>query len=116
MLARLPFRSKLILVVSVPLAVLLVFAGSIIGGRFEALSVAQDYDHVVVPFRDLTALARAAGAEGVESESFVRAGASDREGANKALRAARDKTDRALAALEASVGLLDGRVGPATEA
>jgi signal transduction histidine kinase len=116
MLARLPFRSKLILVVSVPLAVLLVFAGSIIGGRFEALSATQDYDHVVVPFRDLTALARAAGAEGVASESFVRERASDREGTTKALRAARDKTDRALAALEASVGLLDGRVGPATEA
>jgi signal transduction histidine kinase len=116
MLARLPFRSKLILVVSVPLAVLLVFAGSIIVGRFEALSVAQDYDHVVVPFRDLTALARAADAEGVASETFVREGASDPEGAAKTLRAARDKTDRAVAALGASAGLLDGRVSPATEA
>ena len=116
MLARLPFRSKLILVVSVPLAVLLVFAGSSIGRRFEALSVAQDYDHVVVPFRDLTALARAAGAEGVASESFVRAGASGPQGTTKTLRAARDKTDRALAALEVSAGLLDGRVDPATEA
>jgi signal transduction histidine kinase len=116
MLARLPFRSKLILVVSVPLAVLLVFAGSIIARRFEALSVAQDYDHVVVPFRDLTALARAAGDEGVASEAFAREGASDPEGATKALHAARDETDRAVAALEASVGLLDGRVSPATEA
>jgi len=116
MLARLPFRSKLILVVSMPLAVLLVFAGSIISGRFEALSVAQDYDHVVVPFRDLTALARAAADEGVASETFVRSGAGNPEGSTKALRSARDRTDRAVAALEASAGLLDGRVSPATEA
>jgi len=116
MLARLPFRSKLILVVSIPLAVLLVFAGSIIAGRFEALSVAQDYDHVVVPFRDLTALARAAADEGVASETFVRSGAGDPEGSTKTLRAARDETDRAVAALEASAGVLDGRVSPATEA
>ena len=116
MLARLPFRSKLILVVSVPIAVMLVLAGSVIARRFDALAVARDYDQVVVPFRDLTALARAASDEGVASEAFVRDRATDPAGATKALRAVRDRTDQAVGALEASVSSLDGRVSPATAA
>jgi signal transduction histidine kinase len=115
MLAKLPFRSKLILVVSVPLAVLLIFAGFIIAGRFDAQAVASDYGKIVSPFRDLNSLARAAGDESVASEAFVREGTSNPE-AKQALDDARAATDRAVAALQASAGNLDGPVSDATDA
>ncbi len=113
MLAKLPFRSKLILVVSVPLAVLLIFAGFIIVGRFDAQAVASDYGKIVSPFRDLNSLARAAGDESVASEAFVRDGTTNPE-AKQALDDARAATDRAVVALQGSAGNLDGRVSDAT--
>ena len=59
MLGRLPFRTKLILVVSVPLFALIGFAGLTIDGRFNALSTEQQYGHVVTGFEALTRVGRA---------------------------------------------------------
>ena len=43
MLGKLPFRSKLVLVVSVPLLVLILFAGVAIKDRFDALVAQEQY-------------------------------------------------------------------------
>ena len=67
MLRKLPFRTKLILVVSVPLFALIGFAGIIINGRFTALSNEQQYGHVVTGFEALARVGRSVADEGVAS-------------------------------------------------
>jgi len=57
-LARLPLRSKLILVVSVPLFVILGFAGFGIANRLDDLNGQRQYSHLRVPNDALGAIQR----------------------------------------------------------
>jgi signal transduction histidine kinase len=114
MLARLPFRSKLMLVVSIPLLVLLVFAGFAINARFDAMAAQDQVAALSEPFAALGTVARDTSAEGVASETFARTRGEDPAAALAALQRARAATDRSIAALRASVGRLDGNVPPVT--
>src|SRR5450759_2920993 len=69
MLGKLPFRSKLILVVSVPLFALVGLAGVTIHSRFDALSNQQQYGHLLPAFDALTHLGRAAADEREERDA-----------------------------------------------
>ena len=109
-LAKLPFRSKLVLVVSVPLLVLILFAGVAIKGRFDALDAQEQYGQLVGPFQSLTAVARSVANEGVASESFV----GGQPGSQEMLDQARAATDVAVASLRADVGSLSGTVSDET--
>jgi hypothetical protein len=109
-LAKLPFRSKLVLVVSVPLLVLILFAGVAIKGRFDALVAQEQYGHLVGPFQSLTAVARSVANEGVASEAFV----GEQPGSKEMLDQARAATDAAVASLQADVGSLSGTVSDET--
>jgi signal transduction histidine kinase len=109
-LAKLPFRSKLVLVVSVPLLVLILFAGVAIKGRFDALVAQEQYGHLVGPFQSLTAVARSVANEGVASEAFV----GEQPGSEEMLDQARAATDAAVASLQADVGSLSGTVSDET--
>ena len=93
MLAKLPFRSKLVLVVSVPLLVLILFAGVAIKGRFDALVAQEQYGSLVGPYQSLTAVARTVANEGVASQAFV----GGQPGADEMLDEARAATDVAIA-------------------
>ncbi len=73
MLARLPLRSKLILVVSVPLFVILGFAGFGIMNRVDDLDAQRQYGHLRLPDDSLSAAQRALENEGVLTTWFVAA-------------------------------------------
>ena len=95
MLRKLPFRTRLVLVVSVPLLVLVGFAGFTIKDRFDALSAEEQYGSLVGPFEALTHAASAAGNEAVVSAD---PGASATD-----LRDARRATKEAGAALDVAI-------------
>ena len=115
MLARLPFRSKLMLVVSIPLLVLLVFAGFAMSARFDAMAAQDQVAEVSSPFAALGAVARDVSAEGVAAEHFARTRSADPEQARAAIERARATTDRSVEALRGSVGRLAGNVDDATK-
>ena len=100
MLARLPLRSKLILVVSVPLFVILGFAGFGIANRLDDLNGQRQYSHLRVPNDALGAIQRSLEDEGVLTTWFVAAKA-DPAVATR-LTAARSTTDRAVTAVDAA--------------
>jgi signal transduction histidine kinase len=106
MLRNLSFRSRLVLVVSVPLLVLVVFAGFMIKDRFDALAAEQQYGNVVVPFQALTRVARTVG-----DESLVVA---DPATPTSKVTAARRDTVAAAAALRAALPQLEGQVSSTT--
>ncbi|MEX0665638.1 MAG: HAMP domain-containing protein [Acidimicrobiia bacterium] len=106
MLRKLSFRSRLVLVVSVPLLVLLAFAGVTITDRFGALSAEEQYGSLVGPFEVLTEVARAAGDEAVV--------AADPSASARELAAAHRSTNAAAAALEDAMPQLDGNVSSGT--
>ena len=114
MLARLPFRSKLMLVVSIPLLVLLVFAGFAMSARFDAMAAQDQVAELSAPFAALGAVARDVSAEGVAAERFARTRATDPEAARATVERARATTDRAVETLRGSVGRLAGNVDDAT--
>jgi signal transduction histidine kinase len=114
MLAKLTFRTKLVLVVSVPLLVVLVFAGFVIKGRFDNLAAEQQYGHLVGPFEALTNVGRAAGDEAVASEWAARASVNEAAAAGDRLLAARAATDRAVHALDKALNSSDARVSAST--
>jgi len=112
-LARLPLRSKLILVVSVPLFVILGFAGFGIANRLDDLEAQRQYGHLRLPNDALGAAQRALEDEGVVTTWFV---AADGAAAVEAqLDRARTSTDRAVDAVAAAGrGLSDDDVSAAT--
>ena len=91
---------------SVPLLVLLVFAGVTITDRFGALAAEEQYASLVGPFEALTEVSRAVGDEAVI--------AADPKVPRQELRAAHRRTDAAAAALDAAMPQLDGNVTNAT--
>jgi signal transduction histidine kinase len=114
MLRRLPFRTKLILVVSVPLFALIGFAGLTIDGRFNALSTERQYGHVVTSFEALTRVGRAVADEGVASHWYVQTPSPNPPAAKSLILDTRNATDAAATALNQSLGSLNGQVSPAT--
>ena len=71
MLRKLPFRTKLIAVVSIPLFALVGYAGVTVYSRYQALTKEQQYGHVVNAFSALARLGPAVADEGVGSSYFV---------------------------------------------
>ena len=67
MLAKLPFRSKLILVASIPLVALMVFAGATVNGRLHRLDRAEQYGDIIGPYQALNAASRGLSDEAVAS-------------------------------------------------
>jgi len=102
LLRKLPFRSRLVLVVSVPLLVLLGFAGVTIADRFRVLSAEEQFGSLVGPFESLTEVSRAVGDQAVV--------AADPDASASDLRAARQRTNTATDALEAAIPQLEGNV------
>src|SRR5260370_18016496 len=114
MLGKLPFRTKLILVVSVPLFALVGFAGVTIHSRFDALTSQQQYGHLVVPFDALARLGRAAADEGVAAQWFVQVRQGDPPASKALIFDTRSATDDAARALQTGYPDLVGRVSNRT--
>lgn len=114
MLGKLPFRSKLILVVSVPLFALVGLAGVTIHSRFDALSNQQQYGHLLPAFDALTHLGRAAADEGVAAQWFIQVRQGDPPASKALVFDTRARTDDATHALKASYPALVGRVSSHT--
>jgi hypothetical protein len=108
MLGKLPFRSKLILVVSVPLFALVGFAGVTIHSRFDALSNQQQYGRVLPAFDALTQLGRAAADEGVAAQWFIQARQGDPPASKALIFDTRSATDDATHAVQRSYPALVG--------
>src|SRR6185503_11466311 len=116
-LAKLPLRSKLILVVSIPLFVILGFAGFGISNRLSDLDGQRQYSRLRVPNDALAGLQSTLENEGVLTTWFT-ATTSDPVVAAK-LDRARDTTDRAVASVRAAgtdVGNDAARLGRARRA
>jgi signal transduction histidine kinase len=111
MLGKLPFRTKLILVVSVPLFALVSFAGVTIHSRFDALSSQQQYGHLLPTFDALSYLGRASADEGAAAQRFIQAPPADATAAKALIGDTRAATDDATRALQQSDPELRGRVG-----
>ena len=73
MLTKLPLRSKLILVVSIPLFVILGFATFGMAGRMSDLDAQRQYSRLAVPTTRSTSVATRLETEGVLT-SWVNAG------------------------------------------
>jgi signal transduction histidine kinase len=114
MLGKLPFRSKLILVVSLPLFALVGFAGVTIHSRFDALSNQQQYGHVLPAFDALTQLSRAAADEGVAAQWFIQVRQGDPPASKALIFDTRTATDDATHALRNSYPALVGRASSHT--
>jgi signal transduction histidine kinase len=110
MLGKLPFRSKLILVVSVPLFALVGLAGVTIHSRFDALSNQQQYGHLLPAFDALTHLGRAAADEGVAAQWFIQVRQGDPPASKALIFDTRARTDDATHSLQATYPALVGRV------
>src|SRR5687768_4260263 len=108
MVRNLPFRSRLVLVVSVPLLVVLGFAGFTIKDRFDALSAEQEYGRLVGPFEALTNLSRMLNEEAVMSQWAAHRAENDSV-PMALVRQARSETDHARRAFE------DARTGLGSE-
>lgn len=93
MLRNLRFRSKLVLVLAVPLAALLVFAGLGISGRLAVLDSTQQYGELVEPDTALDHLSAALEDESIVSRWYVAAQGAE---ASAELLTAREETDRAI--------------------
>ena len=114
MLRKLPFRTKLVLVVSVPLFALVGFAGLTINSRLQALSQEQQYGHVVAGFSALARLGRSVADEGVASHWFDAEPVGNPPASKGLIFDTRGATDDAVAALRAALPSLAGHVSPAT--
>jgi len=99
-LARLPLRSKLILVVSVPLFVILAFAGFGIADRLGELEGQREYGRLRFPNAALGDLEQRLEDEGALTTWYVAARGDTGIGAR--LDRARDATDRAVASIDAA--------------
>ncbi len=106
MLRKLPFRTRLVLVVSVPLLVLVGFAGFTIKDRFDALGAVEQYGSLVGPFEALTQVARAVGDQAVVS--------ADPEASASDVAAARRRTEAVTNQLNAELPRLAGNVSRRT--
>jgi signal transduction histidine kinase len=105
MLRNLRFRSKLVLVLAVPLVALLVFAAIGINGRLDVLDSTQRYEKLVETDAALDQVSRALEDESIASRWY--AAAQGTEGSGELL-AAREDTDRAIAELRESVPDVEG--------
>ncbi len=114
MLRKLPFRTKLFLVVSVPLFALVGFAGVTIYSRYHALTQEQQYGHVVPAFSALARLGPAVADEGVASAYFVAEPLGNPPASKALIFDTRGATDRAVQALGQSLASLHGHVSDHT--
>ncbi len=114
MLAKLPFRTKLLLVAIVPLVVLIGFAGFAIRDSYTAIEEQNDDSSLLVPYRALTLAARAIADEGVASSWFAQTGSADPPASKALVFDARNATDEAVKQLRAALPELEGKVRPET--
>jgi len=115
MLARLPLRSKLLLVASIPLLVLILFAGVALRDAYSSITTAEDDAALFGPFRALTLVAQASADERVGA-AWYRHIADDGPPASDALMLnTRDAMDTAVDRLAAVTPDLAGRAGPEAE-
>ena len=110
MLAKMPFRSKLILVVSVPVLALLVFAGITINNSFSDLTSQRQYGEVIGTVDALTAVSLSTNNEAVQSQAFLL----EPDTYEQAMLDARAATDAAARRLRSVQGDIDGHVSTAT--
>ncbi|HEY6316306.1 MAG TPA: ATP-binding protein [Acidimicrobiia bacterium] len=109
-----PFRTKLIAVVSVPLFALIGFAEVLVYNRYHALTEEQQYGHVVNAFSALARLGPAVAAEGVGSGYYVAEPLGDPPASKALIFDTRNATDSAVTALDGSLGSLPGHVSAKT--
>jgi HAMP domain-containing protein len=109
MFSKLPFRTKLVLVVSAPLFVLVGFAGMGIASRFVDLSAQEQYSDLTGPFSRLTSVGRSVGDESVASAWF--AGDRSSKAAKQLLGDARRATDAATRALASDLRTIREHAG-----
>ena len=114
MLRKTPFRTKLILVVSVPLFALVGFAGIVINGRFTALSNEQQYGHVVNGFEALARVGRSVADEGVASQWYAATPQPNPPADKSLIYDTRNATDAAASDLYQALPSFAGQVTPAT--
>ena len=114
MLRKLPFRTKLLAVVSVPLFALIGFAGVTVYSRIQALNKEQQYGHVVNAFSALARLGPAVAAEGVGSAYYVAEPLGNPPASKALIFDTRNATDSAVTALDGSLGSLPGHVSSKT--
>jgi methyl-accepting chemotaxis protein len=113
-LAKLPLRSKLILVVSIPLFVILGFAGVGIANRLSDLDGQRQYSRLRFPNDALAGLQSTLENEGVLTTWYTAAPTRDPVVAAK-LDRARDATDRAAAGARAAGADLGSDVSASTK-
>ena len=114
MLRKLPFRTKLIAVVSIPLFALVGYAGVTVYSRYQALTKEQQYGHVVNAFSALARLGPAVADEGVGSSSFVTEPLGNPPASKALIFDTGNATDAAITALQGSLGSLPGHVSSQT--
>ena len=109
MLARLPFRSKLLLVASIPLLVLMLFVGIALRDAYESISAADDDASLFVPFRALTQLAQASTDERIGAAWYAHIPDDGPAASDALMLNTRDATDVAVDRLTVATTELDGR-------
>ncbi len=114
MLRKLPFRTKLIAVVSIPLFALVGYAGVTVYSRYQALTKEQQYGHVVNAFTALARLGPAVADEGVGSAYFVAEPLGNPPASKALIFDTRNATDSAITDLQGSLGSLPGHVSSKT--
>src|SRR2546422_687983 len=105
MLAKLPLRSKLVLVVAVPLFVLLGFAGAAIVQRTDALSDVQQYSTVLPAFDATSNATRAIGDDGVALSNAIARSLQDRGLATSLAGVVSLDEEQLASAHEAAIGM-----------
>ena len=114
MLRKLPFRTKLVAVVSVPLFALIGFAGVTVYSRYHGLTEEQQYGHVVNAFSALARLGPAVADEGVASAYYVSEPLGNPPASKALMFDSRNATDAAIQDLQQSLGSLPGHVSAKT--
>jgi signal transduction histidine kinase len=109
MLARLPLRSKLLLVASIPLFVLILFTGVALSNAYSSISASDDDASLFVPFRALTLVAQAAVDERIGAAWYQHIPDDGPPASDTLMLDTRDAMDVAVDRLDAATSNLDGR-------
>jgi signal transduction histidine kinase len=115
MLSKLPFRSKLLVVASIPLLVLILVAGVALRDAYESIGAADDDVALFVPFRALTQVALASADERVGAAWYEHVADDGPPLADTLMLNTRDATDLAVDRLKASMAELPGRASPESQ-
>ena len=111
MLARLPLRSKLLLVASIPLFVLILFAGLALSNAYSSISASDDDASLFGPFRALTLVAQASVDERIGAAWYQHIPDDGPAASDALMLNTRDALDAAVDRLDAVTPDLAGRAG-----